>query len=118
LKIKARMEPIVFELLPEKFTLTQLQKVYEAILDTSLDRRNFRKRLHKCALLWRSMRNQKVYHINPLNYSFLAGKFMSEQRKIDILSLSERFMSTLIKTPLLIALLLYVIHDSSVKEWN
>lgn len=34
-----------FELLPEKFTLTQLQQVYEAILDESLDKRNFRKRI-------------------------------------------------------------------------
>ena len=34
-----------FELLPEKFTLSQLQLVYEAILGESLDKRNFRKRI-------------------------------------------------------------------------
>ncbi|MCX8020946.1 MAG: NUDIX domain-containing protein [Chitinophagaceae bacterium] len=38
-------EPIVFHLLPEKFTLRELQKVYEAILDAPLDRRNFRKKI-------------------------------------------------------------------------
>ncbi len=45
LKMKAMLEPIVFELLPEKFTITQLQKAYETILDTTFDRRNFRKKL-------------------------------------------------------------------------
>ena len=34
-----------FELLPEKFTLTQLQQIYEAILGETLDKRNFRKRM-------------------------------------------------------------------------
>lgn len=38
-------EPIVFNLLPELFTLTQLQRVYEAILGLSIDKRNFRKRV-------------------------------------------------------------------------
>ncbi|HUQ96224.1 MAG TPA: NUDIX domain-containing protein [Chitinophagaceae bacterium] len=38
-------EPIVFALLPEKFSLRQLQDLYEAILGVTLDRRNFRKRI-------------------------------------------------------------------------
>lgn len=38
-------KPIAFELLPEKFTLTQLQLVYENILDKPLDKRNFRKKM-------------------------------------------------------------------------
>jgi 8-oxo-dGTP diphosphatase len=37
--------PIVFNLLPEKFSLRQLQDLYEAILGITLDRRNFRKRI-------------------------------------------------------------------------
>lgn len=45
LRIKLSREPIGFELLPEKFTLTQLQKLYEVILDKKLDRRNFRKKI-------------------------------------------------------------------------
>lgn len=36
--------PIVFNLLPEKFSLRELQSLYEAILNTKLDRRNFRKK--------------------------------------------------------------------------
>ncbi|MBD0284005.1 MAG: NUDIX hydrolase [Flavisolibacter sp.] len=38
-------QPIVFNLLPEKFSLRELQDLYEAILGVSLDRRNFRKRI-------------------------------------------------------------------------
>jgi 8-oxo-dGTP diphosphatase len=37
--------PIVFNLLPEKFSLRQLQELYEAILGVELDRRNFRKKI-------------------------------------------------------------------------
>lgn len=45
LRRKLSREPIGFELLPEKFTLTQLQKLYEAVLGRRLDRRNFRKKV-------------------------------------------------------------------------
>jgi len=45
LRSKLRSEPIGFELLPEKFTLSQLQKLYETILGTTYDRRNFRKKV-------------------------------------------------------------------------
>ena len=45
LRGKVRYQPIGFELLPEKFTLRQLQHVYEVILDRELDKRNFRKKV-------------------------------------------------------------------------
>lgn len=45
LQLKALEEPIIFNLLPEKFSLRELQDAYEAILGTELDRRNFRKRI-------------------------------------------------------------------------
>jgi 8-oxo-dGTP diphosphatase len=45
LRSKIRWQPIGFELLPEKFTLSQLQALYEAILGRPLDKRNFRKKL-------------------------------------------------------------------------
>ena len=40
-------EPVAFELLPEKFTLLQVQRLYEAILGVNLDRRNFRKKINQ-----------------------------------------------------------------------
>lgn len=45
LRQKLKQEPIGFELLSEKFTLTQVQRLYEAILGTKLDPRNFRKKI-------------------------------------------------------------------------
>jgi 8-oxo-dGTP diphosphatase len=51
LKGKIRYQPIGFELLPEKFTFTDLQHLYEIILETSIDRRNFRKKMLKMNLL-------------------------------------------------------------------
>jgi len=44
LRAKISYAPVGFELLPERFTLSHLQRLYEAILDRPLDKRNFRKR--------------------------------------------------------------------------
>ena len=51
LRGKLRYQPIGFELLPRKFSLTQLQKLYELVLETELDKRNFRKKLLKLDIL-------------------------------------------------------------------
>ncbi|HKA89365.1 MAG TPA: NUDIX domain-containing protein [Haliangiales bacterium] len=45
LRAKVRYEPIGFELLPPEFTLSQLQRLYETILEEPLDKRNFRKKI-------------------------------------------------------------------------
>jgi len=59
LKHKVRHEPIGFNLLPEKFTLLQLQGLYEAILETQLDKSNFRRKLAKMKLLKACNEKQK-----------------------------------------------------------
>jgi 8-oxo-dGTP diphosphatase len=46
-----KFKPIGFELLPKYFTLTELQKLYEAVLETDLDKRNFRKKILKMKIL-------------------------------------------------------------------
>lgn len=51
LRYKAALHPIGFELLPEKFTIPQLQKLYEAIYDMRLDRRNFSRKILSTGLL-------------------------------------------------------------------
>lgn len=51
LRGKVRYAPIGFELLPPRFTLTQLQRLYELILERPLDKRNFRKKLLSLDLL-------------------------------------------------------------------
>lgn len=51
LRYKTAFHPIVFELLPEKFTLPQLQSVYESIFDTQFDKRNFSRKIQSTKLL-------------------------------------------------------------------
>lgn len=51
LRGKIRWQPVGFELLPKKFTLSQFQALYEAILGRELDKRNFRKKLLSLDLL-------------------------------------------------------------------
>lgn len=78
LQAKLEYSNVVYSLLPERFTLTQLQHVYEAILGHLLDKRNFRKRLlslgfveptdqvyqagpHRPALLYRFSRREPLF---------------------------------------------------------
>jgi hypothetical protein len=51
LKRKMRVEPIGFELLPKKFTLRQLQALYEAVLGNEIDKRNFRRKVQSMDFL-------------------------------------------------------------------
>jgi 8-oxo-dGTP diphosphatase len=51
LQKRIQEHPLAFSLLPPKFSLRQLQNVYEAILNTKLDRRNFRKKFASMGLL-------------------------------------------------------------------
>jgi len=46
LRTDLNLNPIAFELLPQKFTLRQLQQLYEVILGVKLDKRNFRKKVN------------------------------------------------------------------------
>lgn len=51
LQHRVRHEPIGFNLLPKKFTLHEIQKLYEAILETEMDKPNFRRKLLNMNLL-------------------------------------------------------------------
>lgn len=51
LRYRTSKKPIGFELLPEKFTMRQLQKLYEAILDEKLDKRNFINKINALDIL-------------------------------------------------------------------
>ncbi len=61
LRRKASHQPVGFELLPEKFTLPELQKLYEGIYDTSLDKRNFRRRILSMDVLVKTEEKLKKY---------------------------------------------------------
>lgn len=71
LRLKVRNEPVGFELLPKKFTLTQLQTLYEAILGINLDKRNFRKKILSTGLVSKlDEKQQNVAHRQPYLYRF------------------------------------------------
>lgn len=60
LRRKALTEPIGFNLLPEKFTLPQLQTLYEAIYGKTIDKRNFRKKIQTMYFLEKSEEKDKT----------------------------------------------------------
>ena len=51
LRQQIHFKPVGFELLPEKFTIKQLQNLYEAILDMRFDRRNFYNKMRRLGML-------------------------------------------------------------------
>ncbi len=51
LKYKASLHPLLFELLPERFTIPQLQSLYESVYDTRFDNRNFSRKILSTGLL-------------------------------------------------------------------
>lgn len=61
LRYKAMQHPIGFELLPDKFTIPQLQKLYEAIFDHKFDKRNFSRKILSTGLLIKLDEKQKGY---------------------------------------------------------
>jgi 8-oxo-dGTP diphosphatase len=78
LQYKTRVEPIAFELLPQKFTLGQLQSVYEAILGSVLDKRNFRRKILSRGILAPLEEKQKgVPHKPAMLYQFDSEGYMA-----------------------------------------
>ena len=82
LRKQIHFEPIGFELLPEKFTIKELQLLYEAILDVKFDRRNFCNKMLKLGILTQldetlPMPNKKIaflYKFNPESYNEMKEK--------------------------------------------
>ena len=90
LKNRVRDRPVGFELLPPKFTLTELQHLYEAILETDLDKRNFRKKILSMNLLLDLNEIQEgVAHRPARLYKFDKKKYEEFLRKGYIFDLSK-----------------------------
>ncbi|GET27951.1 NUDIX domain-containing protein [Prolixibacter sp. SD074] len=85
LRRKCRTQPIGFELLPDKFTIPQLQKLYETILGIELDKRNFRKKILSMELLQKLEEKDKsssrkgafLYQFDKEKYGRLIGEGFS-----------------------------------------
>ena len=82
LREQIHFQPIGFELLPEKFTIKELQSLYEAILEINFDRRNFAKKMLHLEILteldetiWPTpKREAKLYKFNSEKYEELKRK--------------------------------------------
>ena len=76
LQTQIKSQPVGFELLPEKFTLSELQQLYEAILEQKLDKRNFRKKMISLNVLTDNQEYQQgVAHRPAKLYAFDKLKF-------------------------------------------
>ncbi len=88
LRAKLRYQPIGFELLPEHFTLSQLQQLYETVLGVpSLNKRNFRTRIMKMGVLREVGRQTNVAHRPAMLFSFDKEKYQElfQNREPDLL---------------------------------
>lgn len=76
-RLKAKLEytNIVYSLLPKEFTLSELQQVYQTILDEALDKRNFRKKVLSLGLLKKLQKKRQGTASRPAElYSFISTK--------------------------------------------
>ena len=82
LRKKIHFEPVGFELLPEVFTMPQLQDLYESVLEVKFDRRNFASKMLKLGILKevddgtvrKGTRIPIKYSFNPDNYNQMKAK--------------------------------------------
>lgn len=82
LRSKIRYEPIGFELLPQNFSLSQLQRLYETVLDRPLDKRNFRKKILGMDLLIDTGKvEHNVAHRAAKLYQFDENKYLQLKQK-------------------------------------
>jgi ADP-ribose pyrophosphatase YjhB (NUDIX family) len=94
LRYKAAMHPILFELLPGKFTIPQLQTLYESVFNAVIDKRNFSKRLLATGLLIKLAEKDKIgskrgawyYQLNMKNYYAKFQSFLNFIPNLDNLS--------------------------------
>ncbi|MCU0459163.1 MAG: NUDIX domain-containing protein [Bacteroidales bacterium] len=81
LQRKVKVEPIAFELLPDNFTLSQLQKLYEALLGTSFDKRNFRKKVAQMHYVIPLKKKQQGVPHKPAQYYLFSREVYEKTRK-------------------------------------
>lgn len=85
LRYKAALHPLLFELLPKKFTLPQLQTLYESLYGNNFDKRNFSRKLLSSKLLIKQTDKDKssskkgafYYKLNLKNYKTNLQTFLS-----------------------------------------
>ncbi len=82
LRREIRTEPLCFELLPKKFTIRQMQILYEAILGEKLDNRNFRKKIRPMEFLIPLPDKEKNVNHKPAQLFRFDKKLYNKHRKV------------------------------------
>jgi ADP-ribose pyrophosphatase YjhB (NUDIX family) len=84
LRYKAAFHPVLFELLPAKFTLPQLQNLYEGVYESMMDKRNFSRKILSTGLLIKQKQKDKegskkgafYYKLDKKKYRHLFNAFL------------------------------------------
>jgi ADP-ribose pyrophosphatase YjhB (NUDIX family) len=84
LRYKSAFQPVLFELLPAKFTLPQLQNLYEAVYESMMDKRNFSRKILSTGLLIKQKQKDKegskkgafYYKLDKKKYRHLFNSFL------------------------------------------
>jgi len=82
LRKEIRTEPVCFELLPKKFTIRQMQNLYEAILGEKLDNRNFRKKIKPLEFLVPLDEKEKEVNHKPARLYKFDKRLYEKHRKV------------------------------------
>ena len=82
LRKEVRTEPLCFELLPKKFTIRQMQNLYEAILGEMLDNRNFRKKIKPLEFLVPLDEKEKEVNHKPARLYRFDKRLYEKHRKV------------------------------------
>ncbi|HXX94523.1 MAG TPA: NUDIX hydrolase, partial [Planctomycetota bacterium] len=77
LRTKLEWTTVGFQLLPREFTLSELQRVYEAILGRRLDKRNFRRKIELLGVVRSTGRTRSEGRRPARLYAFEADRFES-----------------------------------------
>jgi 8-oxo-dGTP diphosphatase len=83
LKQKLLNEPVCFDLLPERFTLNEMQQLYEFALETEMDKANFRKKIKYVPMIAHDEKQQNVKHRPAKLFSFNKKEYSNQVAKKD-----------------------------------
>jgi len=85
LRYELQTTNIAFQILPERFTLRELQQVYELVLDKKLDKRNFRKRIKELRILEETAEHKMEGAHRPAQlYRFCTPAHQNIRKKVNV----------------------------------
>lgn len=107
---RLEMCPVAYQLLPEKFTLTEMQKSYELIMNKKLDKRNFRKKALSTTGLrelsefskTKSKRPARLYTLDSINLNSKRAHFISKPKIKEVAAVTPIATATATKKEIIV----------------